>query len=95
MKTPTPKIAMMGLTIYLKQTGHPGRHVLVNSLQQARDAVTSFIGHAGIGASEWEGGRLMLDGERIGSISYNGRAWGLSGHTEMMPTDKVLGAYAL
>lgn len=92
---------MIGLTICISYTidgfscGEGKRkHVLANSLKQAQGYVRAAIDGAGIGASDWSGGELRLDGKAIGHISYNGRAWHTDGE-EMAPSAPVLGPYAV
>lgn len=91
---------MKGLTISISYTIEgfscpegKNKRVLVNSLAQAQREVREIIDSAGIGARDWSGGKLCLNGKAIGRVSYNGRAWTLS-DTEMDPADPILGVYA-
>lgn len=52
----------------------------VSSFGEASELARSFITMHDLGAGNWSGGQLFgLDGQRIGSVSYNGRVWGMDG----------------
>jgi hypothetical protein len=47
------------------------------SLEFAQKRCRQYIERNAIGGGNWTGGLLCVDGEPIGRVSYNGRAWDL------------------
>lgn len=63
------------LTVEIKIAGQRGTRLFVMSVAEARAACSEAIDAAGIGASAWLGGVIMLDGKKVARLSYNGRLW--------------------
>jgi DNA repair protein RadC len=53
----------------------PEKRVKVSSLGEARSVVMKFIRDNDLGGGNWTGGEVYKDGQRVATISYNGRVW--------------------
>ena len=49
----------------------------VKSIAHAVERCRNYIAKNQLGGGNWNGGLLCIDGEPIGRVSYNGRAWDL------------------
>jgi hypothetical protein len=65
---------------------HPGRSlpgvrkatVKVDTMAAASKACRDYITENGLGGGNWAGGQILLDGEMVARVSYNGRVWRLA-----------------
>lgn len=51
----------------------PDRFIVVESLQEGREAVRRFIVNNDVGGGQWVGGDAWQGGRRLGRFAYNGR----------------------
>lgn len=54
--------------------------VTVASVDEASKVCRAYIDRNGLGGGNWVGGDVFSDGEQVARISYNGRAWDMSGN---------------
>ena len=80
------------LTVELKCEGE-GREVIeVRNLRAAVLTCNERIRQRGVGASNWQGGLVRLDGKRAYMISYNGRVWKYEPRGWTTATPEITGA---
>lgn len=75
---------------YWSFPGDDGRPkaVAVTSLEEASRVCRTYIEDNELGGGNWTGGDVVDEGNKIASISYNGRIW-LPDGTEYVPQAKA------
>jgi hypothetical protein len=53
----------------------PARWAHVHGLDAAIAVCRDYIARYNLGAGNWAGGEVRMDGKAIGRVSYNGRFW--------------------
>jgi hypothetical protein len=66
---------------YWERPKDKGRAVqlVVPTMEEAAKECRAYIERNGLGAGNWTGGEISVDGRKIASVSYNGRVWDLAG----------------
>lgn len=85
----TALLSKANYTVTLKSVGNPDRGqnpcrslpgvvdsvVGASTLAQASELCSAYISQHQLGAGNWSGGQVSLDGKTVARISYNGRVW--------------------
>jgi hypothetical protein len=79
---PKPK-PIAGMVVVLQASGWRKRLHRVATFTEASEAVRAYIAEMNIGASEWLGGDILNEGQKVASVSYNGRVWDEGGEIEV------------